>query len=125
MKFISLAAGTVGLLTMTMISSGISEVVWKPVPGTRTTDEISRNRDFWYVGTNSINRRGNSINFDVKTNSSQYVRYSANCRTRMMSRLSEGRVKNGKIIVVERYQEAYFSANQIQRKVLDYACSQN
>lgn len=124
MKFAFLTACTIGLLTVVMASSAISSVVWKPVPGTKITDESGRNNDFWYVGTNTINKRGNLINFDVKTNSRQYVRYSANCRSRMMSRLAEGSVKNGQIVVIEKYQEAYFPANAIQRKVLTFACSQ-
>jgi hypothetical protein len=119
MKFISLTVvAALGVLTLTMRASAISDVVWKPVPGTKI------NNDFWYVGTNTIDRQGARITFDVRTNSKQYVLYSANCQTRMMQRLAEGSVKTGKIVVYERYREAYFPPNEVQRKVLNYAGSQ-
>jgi len=119
MKFISLTlVAALGLLSPAMTASAISDVVWKPVPGTKI------NNDFWYVGTNTIDRQGARITFDVRTNSKQYVLYSANCQTRMMKRLAEGSVKTGKIVIYERYREAYFPANEVQRKVLNYACSQ-
>lgn len=119
MKFISLTlVATLGFLSLAMRASAISDLVWKPVPGTKI------NKDFWYVGTNTINRQGARITFDVRTNSKQYVLYSANCQTRMMQRLAEGSVKTGKIVVYERYREPYFPPNQVQKKVLNYACSQ-
>ena len=119
MKFISLTlVAALGVLSPAMTASAISDVVWKPIPGTKI------NNDFWYVGTNTINRQGARITFDVRTNSKQYVLYSANCQTRMMQRLAEGSVKTGKIVVYERYREAYFPPNEVQRKVLNYACSQ-
>lgn len=118
MKFISLALATLGVLTLAMKASAISDIVWQPVPGTKV------NNDFWYVGTNTIDREGERITFDVRTNSKQYVLYSANCKTRMMKRLAEGSVKTGQIVVYERYREAYFPANEVLKKVLNYACTQ-
>jgi hypothetical protein len=49
MKFISLTlVATLGVLSLAMRASAISDLVWKPVPGTKI------NNDFWYVGTNTI-----------------------------------------------------------------------
>lgn len=118
MKFIFFALATLGILTLAMKASAISDIVWQPVPGTKV------NNDFWYVGTNTIDREGERITFDVRTNSKQYVLYSANCKTRMMKRLAEGSVKTGQIVVYERYREAYFPANEVLKKVLNYACTQ-
>jgi hypothetical protein len=122
MKFTSCLA-TLVLTSLILCVPAGAEVTWIPVPGTKTPDESGRIIDYWYVGRNTITRRGNTINFDVNAYR-VYARYSANCKTRKMSRIIMGGVnKSGQIIAAEPFREPFFQANQIQGKVLNYACS--
>lgn len=126
MNISSFLAGisTISTLILTGISPAISNVVWQPVPGTEAPKEISPVPDSWYVGVNTINRKGDVINFDLN-GAGEYVRYSANCRTGMMTRILIGHVDRNRIVETIRFHENYFPANHYQRLALNNACSQN
>lgn len=109
-------------LTLTLTSSALSNIVWEPVPGTKIPSLMDADPDFWYIGVNTITRKRNSINFDVDANG-EYIRYSANCRTNMMSRLAIGSIDDQETKRVTMFKENYFKANGFQQLVLNKACS--
>lgn len=99
---------------------------WKPVPGTDLPSLMEPNPQPWRIVTNTISRNGDDINFEVDADG-EYVKYSANCRTRMMTRLFTGYLnENGQILGVRPVRESFFSANDSPQRtrVLEYACSQ-
>jgi hypothetical protein len=100
--------------------------IWRSVPGTNIASETTVS-GFWAVRLDTIIRTGDVINFDVNANR-EYVRYAANCRTRMMTRILQGQVdRDGQIVAANRIQEEFFSADTSpqRRLVLDYTCAQN
>jgi hypothetical protein len=99
-----------------------NQINWQPIPGTKGTDESGKIVDFWYIGRNTITRKGDIVDFDVSVYKN-YVRYSANCRTGKMSRIRMGYIKSGQILDNQPFSEPFFTANRIQRKALNYACA--
>ncbi len=69
---------------------------------------------YTWVGTNTISRNGNAINFDFRS-SAGYIRYSANCKTRVYAIIlaSDAFVNPN----------AYRPVNDYIGQALDYACS--
>lgn len=124
MKFYSLFP-TLLITGFCLINSSLAlakQINWQPIPGTKGTDESGKIIDFWYIGRNTMTRKDNIINFDVNAYRN-YIRYSANCRTAKMSRIRMGYIKNGQILDNQPFSEPFFTANQIQRKALNYACA--
>lgn len=99
------------------------DIVWKPVPGTKIPSLMEPNPGYWYVGTNTITKEGNSINFDVNADG-EYVRYSASCESGMMKRILIGQFNNNQVVAVRRWQENFSTSNEFQKLVLDYSCTQ-
>jgi len=106
-------------------SDSTSSANWQPVPGTSVTNGTPPDSELWLVRVDTITRSGDAINFDVQANR-EYVRYSANCRTRMISRILQAAIDRSSEFVPERVQEEFFPAdNSVQRGlVLDFACAQ-
>lgn len=110
-------------LTLTLTYPALSNIVWKPVAGTKEPSLMDSDPDFWYIGVNTISRKGNRINFDVDANG-EYIRYSANCKTSMMSRLAIGSIDEQGTKRVTMFRDNYFKANGYQQLALNKACSQ-
>lgn len=117
------AAGSIPPATSAAALSAAPRGNWQPVPGTANADD--RDRSPWYVRLDTLTRSGDAINFDVNAYR-EFVRYSANCRTRQMSRIQQGRIDRDGNITAERTQEPFFPAdNSPQRRlVLNFACAQ-
>jgi hypothetical protein len=126
MKLSSFIVGalTGSALTLIAIAPVLCGVVWRPVSGTNVSSEMTPDPAFLYVGANTITRKGDVINFDIDLEG-EYVRYSANCSTGMMTRIIRGSVVNGQIVEATRVREDYFPANEFQQLALNNACSQN
>jgi hypothetical protein len=99
-------------------------IQWIEVSGTDQPSLMNPDPSPASIGSNTIERRGEEINFDAIIDG-QYVRYSANCQTRMLYRLKIGSTnKNRQPINVKTYpNEQWFRANTFQSKVLETACS--
>lgn len=100
---------------------------WQVVPGTDLPSRMEPNPRPWRIGSNTITRNGDVINFDVDADG-EYVRYLANCRTRMMTRILTGYLdENDQVLGVRSIQEVFFSADESPQRslVLEYVCSQN
>jgi hypothetical protein len=86
-------------------------VVWEAIPNSYSDFAGG----YAYVGTNTIVKRGNVINFDFYGDGT-YVRYSGNCRAGVLAI-----TKASDNVFVD--PNSYFPANDYQRRGLNFACS--
>ena len=100
------------------------EIFWKPVPKTNIPSLMEPHPDYWYLGVNTIVKKGNLIDFDVNTDG-EYVRYSANCKSGEIKRILMGQITNGQIVAAHKWDEEFSTANMFQKLVLNYACTQS
>jgi len=89
------------------------DVRWTAVPNSRTFVG-GYDEGFTWIGTNTISRKGDKINFDIFTLGT-YSRLSANCRSRVYSitAASDSLVEPNK----------YKSVNEHLGRALSYACN--
>jgi hypothetical protein len=70
-------------------------IKWSDVPGTNKPSVMYPNPSPAYLGTNTLIRRSDQISFDAIIDE-QYIRYSGNCRTKMLYRLKIGTVDDNR-----------------------------
>jgi len=88
-------------------------VQWEEVPNSRTFVG-GYNEGYSWIGTNTISRNGDAVNFDF-FGTGGYIRYSANCNTRVYATVlaSDSLVDPN----------AYSPVNEYIGQALDFACS--
>ncbi len=88
-------------------------VEWEQVPNSKTFVG-GYDEGYAWIGTNTISRSGDAINFDFSSTGG-YVRYSANCNTRVYAT----------ILASDSFIDpnAYSPVNEYIGQALDFACS--
>jgi hypothetical protein len=117
-------AGSV--IAQTTLPAMAAEIDWKEVPGT-LEDYGDFDRTVWLIGTNTIARNGDSINFDLMEDMHfSYMRVAGNCRTGWMNIIASGYYgSEGEIVVEYRNNRPFDVQHNKPRLSLQFACSQS
>ncbi|NJM74886.1 MAG: hypothetical protein HC852_02840 [Acaryochloridaceae cyanobacterium RU_4_10] len=99
-------------------------IKWRKVTSTNSPNMMNSGSGSDSIGTNTLIRLKNQVVFDAIIDG-QYVRYNGNCQKKMLYRLKYGELdKKYQPTKVRPYpNEAWFSANEFQYKLLKAACS--
>ena len=131
-KLITIVA--IGCLSLLIANPAFSKTVngirWQPVPGTLSRYDgdghLQPQPESVYIGTNNIVRRGNKISFSIINYNGVYLRFSGDCRTKMMDSIETGTHTGANSFSVSSIPPSSRSAYKAEggnRTVLNYACS--
>ena len=121
------------LIANPAFSKNVTGIRWQPVPGTLSRYDgdghLQSQPDSIYIGTNNIVRRGNKINFSIINLNAEYLRFSGDCKTKMMDWIETGRQTGANsfsvkfVDFIEPSSRSAFKAEGGNRTILNYACS--
>ena len=112
-----------GALTQITLPAFAEEIDWHQVPGTLERFD-GFGTQVWLIGTNTIARNGDAINFDLMEDMHfSYRRIAGNCRTGWMNSITSGYYdETGEIVIERRTPESL----QVQHNKIDlslqFAC---
>ncbi len=105
----------------------VDRFVWVAVPETLSSSEIGNpdaDLDLHYVNTNSIIRQGNLVIFEVVSPDASYSRLEGNCKNKNLHELSAGSFDaEGKLVYVDVSYYPWRKGNELEQKLLNFACN--
>lgn len=101
--------------------------VWVAVPGTLSSSEIGNpdaDLDLHYVNTNRIVRHGSLVIFEVVSPDASYTRLEGNCKNQDLHELYAGSFDSeGKLVYVDVDYYPWRKGNELEQKLLNFACN--